>query len=84
MFLDITNADRADAAMAAVQAFRETELPEGILEQDIRDLITNLCHLYRRECIGKPSETEPSKTISEVLTRCEHMHEMEVNEDAEG
>ncbi|WP_421983370.1 hypothetical protein [Roseibium sp.] len=78
---NITNADRAEVALVAVQAFQQTDYPEGILEQDIRDLITNLCHLYRRECLD--DETNPVSSIEEMLERCASMHDAEVIEDDE-
>jgi hypothetical protein len=78
--MEVTNADRADWARAAVQTFRQkcagTPLnEEGGLQEAVGDLIVDLCHLARREC--------GVEDVEHFLSLKSAMHNTEVKEDPE-
>ena len=52
----ITNSDRADWASSAVTAFRKAHAADGDLQTDVKDLISDLCHLLRLELGLKPRQ----------------------------
>ena len=73
---DISNEQRAQWAQQALDAFRVAIVhPDGDTQTDIKDLITNLLHLARREC-----------GITDAVhfaTLAAQMHDAEMVEDAE-
>lgn len=75
MFRNVTNKDRAEWARAAVQAFGETVAQNDELQTVIKDLITDLLHLARREC-GVADAVH-------FATLAAEMHDTEVEEDEE-
>lgn len=69
-----TNADRAESALQALEAF---PMAENDLYTDAKDLITNLCHLVRRE------GGIPDFDAVAFVTAAAQMHDMELVEDEE-
>jgi len=77
MFTLMTNAARAENALRAVQAFGGWDYNPGPedLQTQVKDLMTNLLHLARREC-GVQDAHHFAKLAAD-------MHEAEVSEDPE-
>lgn len=76
-----TNADRAEWARLAVDAFEGPGGPFHVpgtedLQTVIKDLMTNLCHLARREC----GVTD----VQHFVTMAANMHDIEFAEDDDG
>lgn len=72
---EVSNADRAEWAQQALEGFVSTVGSSGELQSDIKDLMTDLLHLARREC-GVEDATH-------FATLAAEMHDAEVIEDAE-
>ncbi|WP_378952121.1 hypothetical protein [Mesorhizobium sp. ANAO-SY3R2] len=73
--MTVTNADRAAWAANALEAFRAAHDADGDMQTDIKDLITDLLHLARREC-GVEDAGHFAKLSAD-------MHDMEAAEDPE-
>lgn len=74
-----TNADRAESALQALEAF---PMAENDLYTDAKDLITNLCHLVRRECFPNSFADGEFDAVA-FVTAAAMMHDMELAEDEE-
>ncbi|MBN8245122.1 hypothetical protein JF546_19060 [Nitratireductor aquimarinus] len=61
--------------MNAVEAFRAVHNAEGDLKTDIKDLITDLLHLARRECCVND--------VGSLASLAAQIHDVEVEEDPE-
>lgn len=71
----VTNSDRAAWAAEALQAFRDKHDADGDMQTDIKDLITDLLHLARRECGVTDAE--------EFAASAARMHDEEATDDPE-
>ncbi|MES0071899.1 hypothetical protein [Mesorhizobium sp. M0058] len=72
----ITNADRAEWARTALEAFQSACPQDEDEKTCIKDLITDLLHLARREC--------GVDDAMHFATLAANMHDAEVIEDDEG